>query len=45
MSIISPEKPTSSNGLQVGMKVQIIGERGTFLVTFLDQRRHTADPI
>jgi hypothetical protein len=45
MSIIAPEQPASSNGPQVGMKVQIIGERGIFLVTLVDQRRHTVDLI
>ena len=45
MSMIGPEQPHPANSFQVGMKVQIIGERGFFLITYIDQRRHTVDLI
>ena len=45
MSIIVPGQCNSSNRLQVGMKVQITGERGFYLVTLLDLRRHAVDLI
>ncbi|KAA6458278.1 hypothetical protein DYQ86_20390 [Acidobacteria bacterium AB60] len=46
MSMTSgPERTDSASLLTVGMKVQILGERGAYLVTFIDPRRYTVDLI